>query len=254
MDRKKIKVDIFIWISPSINILDYRGILLSPWCEFAISSELPNSFSTADATLMLYQALRTLQEIHLAGVLHLDIKPGNILLSNEMKNIIIVDFGLSKTFTTSSSGAKMSVAGTIPYKPANIKLSRKYDVHALGLTFLELIMKIDGNKYYSNLMKQLKSSQHYSAFVYDDDWEKSCQSNVLTPLIMKLCKSMTTPNADFRLDTNAAILQLVPIIQLNFPIKCLSVNLDYDSSNYESDKFPIVQQEDSIMFSIKISI
>eukprot|EP01130_Rhizamoeba_saxonica_P012878 TRINITY_DN5471_c0_g1_i4.p1 TRINITY_DN5471_c0_g1~~TRINITY_DN5471_c0_g1_i4.p1 ORF type:complete len:316 (-),score=49.04 TRINITY_DN5471_c0_g1_i4:265-1191(-) len=61
----------------------------------------PSSHYSLLTTLMLgMQMLRSIREVHDAGYLHRDIKPGNFVLgtkrTNNYRKVIIIDFGLSK--------------------------------------------------------------------------------------------------------------------------------------------------------------
>ena len=55
---------------------------------------------TEETTIkILYRLLCSLKYLHQAGVMHRDIKPGNILLDSGL-NVKICDFGLSRTIVS----------------------------------------------------------------------------------------------------------------------------------------------------------
>ena len=53
-------------------------------------------FAEADATHWITQLLGALQQAHAVGVIHRDIKPGNILLLPDGTRVKVIDFGIAK--------------------------------------------------------------------------------------------------------------------------------------------------------------
>jgi serine/threonine protein kinase len=87
------------------------------------------------------QILKGLSYIHSYGIVHNDIKPYNILLS-ENDDVKISDFGISKAFVIS----KTKFPGTSIYSPYNLvennkeKFSNKIDIWSTAVVFLEMEM------------------------------------------------------------------------------------------------------------------
>ncbi len=91
---------------------------------------------------VLRQACRSLAEAHGAGLVHRDIKPGNIFLcryGGEADFVKVVDFGLVKD-VSASGGVNLTqtglIAGTPAYMPPEMALGRdvdgRADLYALG--------------------------------------------------------------------------------------------------------------------------
>lgn len=92
-----------------------------------------------NAALFISETLDALEYSHSCGIIHLDIKPSNIMLSIENK-IKLIDFGISKTRDTVNDGVKM---GTPYYmSPEQIKgndIDERTDIYSLGVTLFELV-------------------------------------------------------------------------------------------------------------------
>ena len=88
-----------------------------------------------------------LKAVHAAGLLHLDIKPANILF-DEHGRAVLIDFGVSKYFdspqdTTSTSTLVGFSRGFAPLEQINATasaLTPATDIYALGATFFNLVV------------------------------------------------------------------------------------------------------------------
>ena len=102
----------------------------------------PSRCSEEKAISIVMQVADALNEIHKERVLHLDLKPDNIVLKTNDKNEtypVLIDFGISKHFDskgrpTSSLNAKGASSGFAPQEQyAGVsEFSPKYDIYALG--------------------------------------------------------------------------------------------------------------------------
>jgi tetratricopeptide (TPR) repeat protein len=96
----------------------------------------------AKALKIIYQCCQGLDYAHRKGIIHRDIKPGNIMITKQ--NVVkIMDFGLAKSPGEETLTDAGSISGTIMYmSPEQIqgaKLGRTTDIYSLGLVLYELI-------------------------------------------------------------------------------------------------------------------
>eukprot|EP00092_Neocalanus_flemingeri_P028870 GFUD01031348.1.p1 GENE.GFUD01031348.1~~GFUD01031348.1.p1 ORF type:complete len:678 (-),score=184.77 GFUD01031348.1:119-2152(-) len=67
--------------------------------------------------IFIRQLVRGVQYIHSQGIIHLDLKPFNIMFANpdDDYNLRIIDFGLSERLSVGQKQVKMSMCGTLEY-------------------------------------------------------------------------------------------------------------------------------------------
>ena len=96
------------------------------------------------AARWMADAAEALHYAHLQGMIHRDIKPGNLMLCTDGR-IMILDFGLVKTTDECSVTATGSLVGTYRYMSPEqvgakrITLDSRTDVYSLGATMYELL-------------------------------------------------------------------------------------------------------------------
>src|SRR5260370_9416902 len=72
---------------------------------------------------------------HEAGVVHLDLKPGNVLVEDD-GTVLVTDFGLARTYYGYARGTPGYMA---PEQAAGMEVDRRADVHALALLAFEML-------------------------------------------------------------------------------------------------------------------
>ncbi|CAM0901584.1 unnamed protein product [Alopecurus aequalis] len=94
------------------------------------------------------QGLYHLHNGYKESILHLDLKPANVLLDNNMIPKI-GDFGLSRLFSTTGTCTTTTPLGTMGYTPPEYvdrqEISHKYDVFSLGVVIIHIMA---GRKHY----------------------------------------------------------------------------------------------------------
>ena len=98
-----------------------------------------------DVRNYLNQLLDALEHIHSKGILHLDLKPSNIMLGND-GTITLIDFGASKGFNADGSLSSDSKFSYTPgYAPIELKDGNKEkigawtDIYSLGATLYKML-------------------------------------------------------------------------------------------------------------------
>ena len=98
----------------------------------------------AQALAIIPQICDALQYAHEAGVVHRDIKPGNILLDHRGR-VKVADFGIAKMVGSGDAGVPNDyIAGTPEYMApeqleANAAVDHRADIYSLGAVFYELL-------------------------------------------------------------------------------------------------------------------
>lgn len=121
--------------------LAHAGELLSAWR----ADKGPRGSSRRLAGLFADAALG-LSHLHAGGVLHRDLKPGNLMLSADGKRLVIMDLGLAKLADESKAltSADVTILGTLRYMAPEqlqrrlVDVDARADVYGLGATLYEV--------------------------------------------------------------------------------------------------------------------
>lgn len=131
-----------------------------------------NGYSLQEAFPYINQVANALKYIHSKNLLHLDIKPANLLKQDDGK-VILIDFGISKRYddelneTSTTQGATSSGYSPIEqYKKGGLNnFSPATDIYALGATFYHLLSGIRPPEAIDRLDGSLQSIPNVETYI-----------------------------------------------------------------------------------------
>nr|XP_033777514.1 serine/threonine-protein kinase NLK isoform X5 [Geotrypetes seraphini] len=133
-------IDYFEEMYPKQKISVEQELMQSDLHKIIVS---PQPLSSDHVKVFLYQILRGLKYLHSAGILHRDIKPGNLLVNSNCV-LKICDFGLARVEEPDESRHMTQEVVTQYYRAPEILMgSRHYsnaiDIWSVGCIFAELL-------------------------------------------------------------------------------------------------------------------
>jgi serine/threonine protein kinase/tetratricopeptide (TPR) repeat protein len=128
-------------------VMDYiRGIPISDYCD-------RNNLSTADRLALVTQVCDGVHHAHQKGVIHRDLKPGNILVEEVDGKAVprVIDFGVAKAVDRPITERDLftefgQLVGTPEYmspeqaEMGNLDVDTRTDVYSLGVVLYELLV------------------------------------------------------------------------------------------------------------------
>jgi eukaryotic-like serine/threonine-protein kinase len=139
----------------TVRLLDYDlGDRPSPFIVYELLSgetleaiiQREGALTEQRAARIAAQVLKSLMEAHAAGVVHRDMKPGNVFISSyagESDFVKVLDFGIAKGADSTPLTAAGTVIGTPRYMPPDQVLGKppqpSMDVYAVGMMLAEML-------------------------------------------------------------------------------------------------------------------
>lgn len=98
-----------------------------------------------DIRHLMYQLLLSLDDSHSKGIMHRDIKPGNLLVCSDRRNLRVIDWGLADLYFPGK--AYTTRVSTMCYKAPELLLNYQYydygvDVWGAGVVLAEMLLKV----------------------------------------------------------------------------------------------------------------
>ena len=172
------------------------------------------------------QFLTGLNHIHSRGLLHLDIKPDSIMLSNT-DVALLSDFGLAK-YTDVYGLASQTFAYSLHRAPeqimSGVQQSRLTDIYQVGVTLYRMV---NGNDFFYSQRNMIKMDAVFHAFVLKGKFpmRNSYQEHVPQKLRRTINKCMN-PDPTQRYDNVLDLLNDLSSVSENLEYKMLFVAAD----------------------------
>lgn len=124
---------------------DHAYIAMEYFPKGDLRSQIKSNIKPRDAACLLRQMAEALQVLHGAGVLHRDLKPGNVML-REDGSVVLIDFGMSRQIELDASlTGSGAIFGTPYYMSPEQGHGRptdeRSDIYSLGIMFYEMLMR-----------------------------------------------------------------------------------------------------------------
>lgn len=132
-------------------------IVIEEYIEGKVLSELidEGNIGKKSVPFIVEDLLSAVEDLHNAGIIHRDIKPGNIIV-REDGHAALIDFSIAKLYSPNLS-KDTSLFGTVGYAPPEqygfSQSDFKSDIYAIGITIKEIAERTN-NKRYNRLIQR----------------------------------------------------------------------------------------------------
>lgn len=174
------------------------------------------------------QIAKALGAAHRKGIIHRDIKPHNILISNEGRIVKVADFGIAKAVSSSTITSTGSVIGSVHYfSPEQAKgkfVSNTTDLYSLGIVLYEMII---GRVPFTGESPISIALQHIN-----EEIEFTQEEKVAIPQsVRNIIKKLTSKSSDDRYQGADELIEDIEYIEKNIDLDFIK---EYD--NYATQK------------------
>ncbi len=228
-------------------VMEYvEGITLKTYIE------KKGQLNYKEAISIAIQVARGIEAAHNNNIVHRDIKPQNIMISNEGK-VKVTDFGIARAATSNTihSDVMGSVHYTSPEQARNGFVDGKSDIYSLGIVMYEMVtgrVPFDGDTTVAIAIQHLQEEM-VPPSVYAPDLPISLEKIILKctqksqdrryssmgQLLVDLKKALMTPNEDF-VQIGSAVSQAKTTVIREEEVRGIKEKTNKNYANAETPK------------------
>lgn len=137
-----------------VSVFDYgtegdRPYLVSEYIDGLNLAQMRDRMRAPETEALARTLLEALAHIHRVGIVHRDVKPGNVLVDREGK-ILLTDFGIAQSTEETGLTAAGHVVGTLSYLAPEVKgggrAGPESDLYSLGVLLSEQLHEEDPDR------------------------------------------------------------------------------------------------------------
>lgn len=204
-----------------------------------------DEYTSLDITKQIAKALSA---AHKNGIIHRDIKPHNILISNEGRVVKVADFGIAKAVSNSTMTNIGSIIGSVHYfSPEQAKgkfVTNNADLYSLGIVLYEMII---GKVPFRGDSPISIALQHIN-----DEIEFTSEEQVNIPQSVRtIIKKLTEKSSVDRYQSAEEVIEDIEYIEKNIDLDFIkeydnyvTKNIDMKELNKQIDIEKDIQDED----------
>ena len=197
-----------------------------------------DEYTALDITKQIAMALSA---AHKKGIVHRDIKPHNILISNEGRIVKVADFGIAKAVTNSTITNVGNIIGSVHYlSPEQAKgnsVNATADLYSLGIVLYEMII---GRVPFVGDSPISIALQHIN-----DDLEFTSDEKVNIPQSVRtIIKKLTEKSSENRYQSAEELIEDIDYVEKNIDLDFIK---EYDNFATKQVDFKKVELNDNDM-------
>ena len=189
-----------------------------------------DEYTALDITKQIAQALSA---AHKKGVIHRDITPHNILISNEDRQVKVADFGIAKAVSNSTITNIGSIIGSVHYfSPEQAKgqpVANNADLYSLGIVLYEMLI---GRVPFRGDSPISIALQHINEEIEFTQEEKTKIPHSIRTLISK----MTEKSPEDRYQSAEEVIEDIDYIEKNIDLDFIKEYDNYVTQKIDQDK------------------